>query len=61
MVPEHKYSQSPVLVTAQIGFWGSPDLVAQLLTFLDVSSTLALVKVLPLAQDLLQRKSIWGI
>ena len=41
-------------------FWGSPDLVAQLLTFLDVSSTLALANVLPLAQDLLQRKFIWG-
>ena len=40
-------------------FWGSPDLVAQLLVFLDVSSTLALAKVLPLALDLLQRKFIW--
>ena len=59
MVLEHKDWQSPVFV-AQVQFWGSPDLVAQLLTFLDVSSTLALATALPLAQDLLQLKSIWG-
>ena len=59
MVPKHKFWQSPEF-TAQMQFWGSPDLVAQLLTFLDVSSTLALANVLPLAQDLLQRKFIWG-
>ena len=41
-------------------FWRSPDLVAQLLVFLDVSSTLALAKVLPLALDLLQLKFIWA-
>ena len=59
MVPERKYCQLPVLA-AKMQFWGSPNLVAQLLTFLDISSTLALVNVLPLARDLLQRKSIWG-
>ena len=46
MVPEQK-------------FWRSPDLVAQLLSFIDVSSTLALAKVLPLSLHLLQRKFIW--
>ena len=55
MVPENKFWRSPELV-----FWGSPDLVAQLLTILDVPSTLALANVLPLAQQLLQRQSIWG-
>ena len=49
----------PVFMPAPLQFWGSPHLVAHLLNFLDVSSTLAIVKVLPLAQDLLQRKSIW--
>ena len=40
-------------------FWLSPDLVSELLSFLDVSSILALARVLPLAKDLLQRKFIW--
>ena len=40
-------------------FWRSPDLLVQLLTFLDVSSTLALAKEVPLLLDLLQRKFIW--
>ena len=59
MVPEHEFWQSPKFM-AQMQFWGSPELVAQLLSFLDVPSTLALANVLPLAQDLLQRKFIWG-
>ena len=40
-------------------FWRSPDLLVQLLAFLDVSSTLALAKEVPLLLDLLQRKFIW--
>ena len=40
-------------------FWKSPDLVSQLLPFLDSSSTLALASVQPLVIQLLQRSSIW--
>ena len=40
-------------------FWRSPDLVSQLLPFLDSSSTLALASVQPLVVQLLQRSSIW--
>ena len=44
---------------AQKKFFQSPDLVSQLLPFLDLSSTLVLTSVLPLARQLLQRKFIW--
>ena len=40
-------------------FWKSPDLVSQLLPFLDSSSTLVLATVQPLVVQLLQRSSIW--
>ena len=40
-------------------FWRSPDLVAQLMPFLDVASTLALATVQPLVVDLIQRRFIW--
>ena len=40
-------------------FWRSPDLVSQLLPFLDLASTLHLASILPLVLQLLQRKSIW--
>ena len=40
-------------------FWRSPDLVSQLLTFLDLASTVHLANLLPLVLQLLQRKSIW--
>ena len=41
-------------------FWRNPELVTQLISFLDISSTLAIATVLPLARELLQQKSIWG-
>ena len=40
-------------------FWRSPDLVSQLLPFLDLTSILHLANLLPLVLQLLQRKSIW--
>ena len=40
-------------------FWRSPDLVAQLIPFLDLSSILALATVQPLVLNLLQRSFIW--
>ena len=40
-------------------FWRSPDLVAQLIPFLDVASTLALATVQPLVLNLIQRRFIW--
>ena len=40
-------------------FWRSPDLVAELIPFLDVSSILALATVQPLVLSLLQRSFIW--
>ena len=39
-------------------FWRSPDLVAQLIPFLDLSSILALATVQPLVLSLLQRSFI---
>ena len=44
---------------AQKKFFQSPDLVSQLLPFLDLSSMLVLASILPLARQLLQRKFIW--
>ena len=40
-------------------FWRSPALVAELIPFLDVASTLALATVQPLVVDLIQRRFIW--
>ena len=40
-------------------FWRTPDLIETLLPFLDANSTLALVKVLPLALDIVQMKTMW--
>ena len=40
-------------------FWRTPELVEQLLPFLDGPSTLALVEALPLALEVIQRKSMW--
>merc|ERR1719430_1075123 len=40
-------------------FWRSPDLVAELIPLLDVSSILALATVQPLVLNLLQRSFIW--
>ena len=48
-----------MVLQARLRFFQSPDLLTELLSFLDVSSSLALAKVLPLAADLLQRKFIW--
>ena len=44
---------------AQKKFFQSPDLVSQLLRFLDLSSMLVFASILPLARQLLQRKFIW--
>ena len=52
-------SQLPPKTDAQKKFFLSPDLVSQLLPFLDLSSTLVLASILPLARQLLQRKFIW--
>ena len=40
-------------------FWKTPELVERLMPFLDGQSTLALVKALPLALQVIQRKSMW--
>ena len=40
-------------------FWRSPALVAQLILFLDVASTLALATIQPLVLGLLQRRFMW--
>ena len=40
-------------------FWRSPDLVSQLIPFLDVASILALATVQPLVTSLIQRRFIW--
>ena len=45
---------------AERKLWGVPDLVESLLLFLDARSTLTLVKVLPLALDIIQMKSMWS-
>ena len=44
---------------AEKKFWRTPDLIETLLPFLDANSTLALVKVLPLALDIVQMKTMW--
>ena len=40
-------------------FWRTPELVESLMPFLNGQSTLALVKALPLALEVIQRKSMW--
>ena len=40
-------------------FWRTPELVDRLMTFLDSHSTLALVKALPLALDIVAGQSSW--
>ena len=45
---------------AERKFWRTADLVESLLLFLDARSTLTLVKVLPLALDIIQMKSMWN-
>ena len=44
---------------AEKRFWKSPDLLSQLLPFLDLSSILNLANQLPLIPQLLQRRAIW--
>ena len=44
---------------AEKKFWRTPNLIETLLPFLDANSTLALVKVLPLALDIVQMKTMW--
>ena len=46
-------------MTSAQRFWKSPDLMAQLLPFLDVQSILALSKVEPVVVNILQRSFIW--
>ena len=52
-------SQGLPKMVGETKFWRSPDLVSQLLPFLDLASTLHLASILPLVLQLLQRKSIW--
>ena len=40
-------------------FWRTPELVDKLMTFLDGQSTLALVKALPMALEIIKGKSAW--
>ena len=40
-------------------FWKMPELVERLIPFLDADTTLALVKALPLALELIQGRSMW--
>ena len=44
---------------AERQFWRMPELVESLMPFLDGQSTLALGKALPLALEVIQRKSMW--
>ena len=44
---------------AEMKFWRTPELVERLMPFLDGQSTLALVKALPLALEVILRKSMW--
>ena len=46
-------------MTSAQRFWKSPDLMAQLIPFLDVQSILALSKVEPVVVNILQRSFIW--
>ena len=57
--PSAAEQRSTSQTDAQKKFFQSPDLVSQLLPFLDLSSTLVLASILPLARQLLQRKFIW--
>ena len=52
-------SQGLPKMVGETKFWRSPDLVSQLLPFLDLASILHLANILPLVLQLLQRKSIW--
>ena len=47
------------LTEAEKKFWRTPELVDRLMTFLGGQSTLALVKALPLALDIIGGKSSW--
>ena len=49
----------PVLEGAEQKFWRLPELVEMLMPFLDGPSILSLVKALPLALEIVQRKSMW--
>ena len=44
---------------AQKFFWKNPDLLSQLLPFLDPSSILNLANLFPLIPQLLQRRAFW--
>ena len=44
---------------AETKFWRTPELVERLMPFLDGQSTLVLVKALPLALQVILRKSMW--
>ena len=57
--PSSVDSQRLPKMVGETKFWRSPDLVSQLLPFLDLASTLHLASILPLVLQLLQRKSIW--
>ena len=49
----------PTQEDAEKKFWRMPEMVERLLPFLDAVSTLSLVKALPLALELIQRKFLW--
>ena len=49
----------PTLEGAEEKFWRLPELVEMLMPFLDVPSTLSLVKACPVALEIIQRKSMW--
>ena len=49
----------PTQEDAEKKFWKTPELVERLMPFMDGQSTLALVKALPLALQVIQRKSMW--
>ena len=49
----------PTQEDAERQFWRTPELVENLMHFLDGQSTLALVKALPLALEVIQRRSMW--
>ena len=45
---------------AQTKFWETPELIAKLLTFLDLPSTLRLAKCHQLTQDVIQGSWVWN-
>ena len=57
--PSSVVTQGLPKMVGETKFWRSPDLVSQLLPFLDLASILHLANILPLVLQLLQRKSIW--